>query len=202
VVIEGFLHNPQADQANKKETILKKQNTKTERDKVVTFSKNSEPIQKDIFKEKYEDDESIYKNISLFNDMREAKKQPKKMLVHNKFNEQVSKATGSISDFWTGDLQFHNGHDIYLVKQLEDLSKKAASMAKRMIQTDCCKKMETFLGNGFHPIFYNQQSYDVESADPKPPNNKTAVVVPKTKTREREQLKNDGNSIEDIIDMM
>ena len=73
---------------------MRKQNTKTERDKVVTFSKNSEPMQKEIFKEKYEDDESIYKNISLFKDMRETKKLPKKPLVHNKFNEQVSKATG------------------------------------------------------------------------------------------------------------
>ena len=157
-------------------------------------------MQKEIFKEKYEDDESIYKNISLFKDMRETKKLPKKPLVHNKFNEQVSKATGSISDFWTGELQFHNGHDIHLVKQLEDLSKKAASMAKRMIQTDCCKKMEGFLGNGFQPIFYNQQSYEAVAPDPAQSNARTSVVVPKTKARE--MIKNDGNSIEDIIDMM
>lgn len=128
-------------------------------DKAVHFQKDSAPMMKELHKEKYEDDDSIFDKIPMLQGLRQDKKQKKKPLIHNKFNDAAQAAPGSCLDFWTHNIDFHNHGDVELIKRLEAASKNVTTMAKRVIQTDCCKKMEAFISNGFSPTFFDKQGY-------------------------------------------
>lgn len=159
-------------------------------DKAVHFQRDSAPMMRELHKEKYDDDDSIYDKIPLLQGMRQPKKPQKKPLVHNKFNDAAQKAPGSCLDFWTHDVDFHNHGDIELAKRLEAASRRVTTMAKRVIQTDCCKKMEAFINNGFSPTFFDRQGYSAKSGG------KAAG------REERVEGHNDSRSLNDMLDLI
>jgi hypothetical protein len=132
----------------------------------VHFNDSSAPMQKELHKELYEDDDSLYDKISLFKDMRSEKKRVKKPMVHGVFNDMMGKGRGVPTAFWTYNLDVHHGGDVELVNRLHRLNEKVDPIAKKVVQTECCKKMQNFLQNGFTPMFHdgsnNHREYDEE----------------------------------------
>ena len=211
-VIEGELTNPAAKERPKERVQYEERRSSLTppkdtskagpKDKTVHFLKDSAGVVKDAFNEKYENDDSIYDKIALLKDMREEKKKPKQPLVHNQFNDIAQAVPGSVLDFWTFNIDFHNHGDINLLRKLEDSSKKVSQMARRVVQTDCCKKFEQFVDDGFRPTFFSKDGHP-KTAEKKPQAGHQGRRGSEAKKKQAaREVQNDSASLHDMLDMI